>query len=145
MINAFVDTNVFVYAVDSDEPEKRGCETPDRNRAARRVERADCGLVSRTVTYSVVVTVLVGVYAGAVGGMTQLLPLPSDFAVAAATLVAAAAFSPLRRKVQRQADRRFNRTRFDADREVEVCPLYARLAASTRRGIRLVARCSQRR
>ena len=76
-------------------------------------------LVSRTVTYSVIVAVLVTLYAGAVGGMTQVLPLPSDVAVAAATLAVAAAFSPLRRRVQREVDRHFNRTRFDADREVE--------------------------
>jgi O-antigen/teichoic acid export membrane protein len=75
-------------------------------------------LVSRTVTYSVIVTVLVGVYAVAVGAMTQVLPLPNDVAVATATLAAAAAFSPLRRRVQRRVDRRFNRTRFDADQEL---------------------------
>jgi hypothetical protein len=76
-------------------------------------------LVSRTVIYSVVVIVLVAVYVVAVGVMTQVLPLSSDVAVAAATLAAAAVFSPLRRRVRREVDRRFNRTRFDAEREVE--------------------------
>jgi len=44
-----------------------------------------------------------------------VVPLRSPFAVALATLAAIAVFNPLRRRVQRAVDRRFNRARYDAE------------------------------
>jgi hypothetical protein len=76
-------------------------------------------IISRTLAYAVVTGLLVGVYAGVVLLATEVLSLSSPVAVAASTLAAAAAlFSPLRRRVQRIVDRRFNRTRYNADRTV---------------------------
>jgi hypothetical protein len=75
-------------------------------------------IISRTLAYAIVTGLLVGVYTGLVLLTTHLLPVSSSAAVAASTLVAAALFNPLRRRVQRAVDRRFNRARYDADRTV---------------------------
>ena len=76
-------------------------------------------VISRTLTYGLL-TVLLGLgYAGVVLGLGRLLPEGSSLVVAAATLAAVAAFSPLRRRVQALVDRRFNRRRYDAARTVE--------------------------
>jgi hypothetical protein len=75
-------------------------------------------LVSRTLAYAVVTGLLVGVYAGLVLLATQVLGFASTWAVAASTLAAAALFTPVRRRVQRAVDRRFNRARYDADATV---------------------------
>jgi hypothetical protein len=76
-------------------------------------------VISRTLTYGLL-TVLLGLgYAAFVLGLGRLLPEGSSLAVAAATLAAAAAFSPLRRRVQDLVDRRFNRRRYDAAGTVE--------------------------
>ena len=75
-------------------------------------------IISRTLAYAIVTGLLVGVYAGLVLLATEVLGLHSTVAVAAATLGAAALFSPLRRRVQHVVDRRFNRARYDADQMV---------------------------
>ena len=77
-------------------------------------------LISRTLAYAIVTGLLIGVYAGLVLLATDALPvsLSTPVAVACATLVAAALFNPLRRRVQHAVDRRFNRARYDADQMV---------------------------
>jgi N-terminal 7TM region of histidine kinase len=74
-------------------------------------------VISRTLAYAIITGLLVGVYAGIVLLATEVLRLHhSTVAVAVATLVAAALFNPLRRRVQNIVDRRFNRARYNADR-----------------------------
>jgi hypothetical protein len=75
-------------------------------------------IISRTLAYALVTGLLAGLYAGLVLLATQVLRLHTPVAVAASTLAAAALFSPLRRRVQRAVDRRFNRARYDADQMV---------------------------
>jgi hypothetical protein len=75
-------------------------------------------IISRTVAYTIVTGLLIGVYAGLVLLATEVLRIHSAVAVAAATLAAAALFNPVRRRVQHRVDRRFNRTRYDADEMV---------------------------
>jgi hypothetical protein len=75
-------------------------------------------IISRALAYAIVTGLLVGVYAGLVLLATRVLPISSPVAVAGATLAAAALFNPLRRRVQRTVDRRFNRARYDADQTV---------------------------
>jgi hypothetical protein len=72
-------------------------------------------LISRTVAYAIVTGLLVGLYAGLVLLATRVLPLHTPVAVAGSTLVAAALFSPLRSRVQKVVDRRFNRSRYNAE------------------------------
>ncbi len=76
-------------------------------------------IVSRTLSYALVTTMVVGVYLAVVTGTARLTAASSSFAVAASTLAAAALFQPLRRRVQSGVDHRFNRARYDADRTVE--------------------------
>ena len=76
-------------------------------------------LVSRTVTYALVTALLVVPYLLILPATTRLAAGSGSLAVAAATLAVAALFQPLRRRVQRLVDRRFNRRRYDAARTVD--------------------------
>jgi hypothetical protein len=85
-------------------------------------------IISRTLAYAIVTGLLVAVYAGIVLLSTRVVSITTPAAVAVSTLAAAALFAPLRRRVQRAVDRRFNRARYDADRTVAA--FAARLTAA---------------
>jgi hypothetical protein len=75
-------------------------------------------IVSHTVSWAAVTAMVVGIYLagvlvlqGVLSGVTQ----GETLAVAGSTLVAAAAFQPLHRRIQQLVDRRFYRARYDAE------------------------------
>ena len=76
-------------------------------------------LISRGLSWAVLSGLLLAVYAG---GVLLLQTVLGDIiqgqtvAVAGSTLLAAALFQPLRRRVQVAVDHRFNRARYDAER-----------------------------
>jgi hypothetical protein len=72
-------------------------------------------IISRVVSYTLITAVLGGAFFGLILLATHVLPFRTPVAVAAATLVIAALFNPLRVRVQRMVDRRFNRSRYDAE------------------------------
>src|SRR3984957_1856729 len=86
-------------------------------------------VISRTVSYAIVTGLLVGVYAGLVLLAGHVLPVHDSVTVAGATLVVAALFNPVRRRVQHVVDHRFNRTRYDA--ELMTAAFAARLQDAT--------------
>ena len=86
-------------------------------------------VISRTVSYAVVTGLLVGLYAGLVLLADHVLPVHDSITVAGATLIVAALFNPVRRRVQHVVDRRFNRTRYDA--ELMTAAFAARLQDAT--------------
>ncbi|MHB8398779.1 MAG: hypothetical protein ACYDCI_07595 [Candidatus Limnocylindrales bacterium] len=106
-------------------------------------------IISRTLSYAAVTGILVATFAGAILLFQTLLdPLTggNTVAVAVSTLIVAALFQPLRRRVQRVVDRRFNRSRYDAERiatefadhlrdEVDLGTLHADLLAVVERSL----------
>ena len=82
-------------------------------------------IISRVVSYALITALLGGVFTGLILLATRVLPVRGPVAVAAATLVIAALFNPLRKRVQHAVDRRFNRARYDA--EAVVAAFAARL------------------
>jgi hypothetical protein len=107
-------------------------------------------LISRTIGWAVVTAMLVAVFAGGVVVMqAALAPVTREntFAVAVSTLVAFALFQPLRRRVQRVVDRRFDRARYDGQmtaavfatrvrNEVDLGTLHAELVATASDAVR---------
>jgi hypothetical protein len=79
-------------------------------------------IISRTIGYTIVTVTLALVFVGGVLGLQAILAQftgGNTIAVAASTLVVAALFQPLRGRIQRVVDRRFDRTRYDATRVVD--------------------------
>jgi hypothetical protein len=75
-------------------------------------------IISRTLSWTILTLVLAGAFTGVVITLQLTLsPLlqSNELAVAGSTLVVAALFQPLRRNVQGRVDRRFNRSRHDAE------------------------------
>ena len=106
-------------------------------------------LISRTLSYAIVTGSLVAVFLGVVVLTTDVLPFSSPVGVAASTLAAAALFNPLRQRVQRFVDRRFNRRTTTPRRSSAGSPPVARGRRSRdgarRASTRLcVARCNPR-
>ena len=83
-------------------------------------------IISRTLAYAIVTGLLIGVYAGLVLLTTQVFRVHTPVAVAASTLAAAALFNPVRRRVQKAVDRRFNRARYDADTTITAFAAHVR-------------------
>ncbi len=76
-------------------------------------------IISRTIGWAIVTGVLVGTFGLLVVGLQAVIePLTggNTLAIAGSTLVVAALFAPLRSRVQRAVDRRFDRSRYDGER-----------------------------
>ena len=79
-------------------------------------------LISRTIAWTLVTATLAVVFVSLVAALeTILAPFAkgNTLAVAASTLVAFALFQPVRRRVQRAVDRRFDRAWYDGQRAVD--------------------------
>jgi hypothetical protein len=80
-------------------------------------------VINRALVYGTLTASLVAVYFGSVVGLQRLLsPMSGEgnqLAVVASTLLMAALFQPLRRRVQGFIDRRFYRNKYDARKTLE--------------------------
>jgi small-conductance mechanosensitive channel len=76
-------------------------------------------IISRTVSYTLVIVLVAVVFAGSVTLLSSLLPTDSSLAVAASTLAVFALFNPLRKRIQDSVDHRFNRSRYQRQQVVD--------------------------
>ncbi len=76
-------------------------------------------IFKRTVSYTVLGMVLLGVYWAGILALQAVLDADDSLSVAASTLAAAAAFGPARSRIQAFIDRRFDRARYDAGKVVD--------------------------
>jgi hypothetical protein len=79
-------------------------------------------IISRVLAYGLLTVLLGGGYAGAVLALGQLFGVGErtpSWAVAGATLAAAALFQPARRRIQQAVDRRFNRRKYHAAQTIQ--------------------------
>ena len=76
-------------------------------------------IISRTLSYVLVVALLGLVALGLISGLAIFLPSDDPLVVAVSTLIVFALFTPVRRRVQTAVDRRFNRSRYDAGLVIE--------------------------
>jgi signal transduction histidine kinase len=75
-------------------------------------------LINRTIVYAVLTVLLGATYAMVSLGLGVVVGRGTQWATAAATLAVALAFRPLRARVQSRVDRRFDRARVEAVRQV---------------------------
>lgn len=76
-------------------------------------------IISRTISYLLVGGLLAVVFFTTVTAVGSLIQTDSDLVIAASTLAVAALFNPVRKRIQSGVDRRFNRSRFDAQRVMD--------------------------